>query len=109
VGELLPLKLTQGWETRISNRSHKAYREAREYRPDLLVAVSCVDRLVKGLAKVPEMPSYVIPLELPHGMCVDTRFDVARLMAAMAQLVEPRPAPGERVVPLQTQHNQGIA
>jgi hypothetical protein len=109
VGELLPLKLTQGWETRISNRSHKAYREAREYRPDLLVAVSCVDRLVKGLAKVPEMPSYVIPLELPHGMCVDTRFDVARLMAAMAQLVEPRPAPGDRVVPLQTQHNQGIA
>ena len=108
VGELLPLKLTQGWETRISNRSHKAYREAREYRPDLLVAVSCVDRLVKGLAKVPEMPSYVIPLELPHGMCVDTRFDVARLMAAMAQLVEPRPAPGDRVVPLQTQ-SKGIA
>jgi len=90
VGELLPLQLANGWESRITNRSHKAYREAREYRPDLIVAVSCSDRLLKGLTKLPEVPSYVIPLELPHGMCVDTGFNVPHLMAAMALLVEPK-------------------
>ena len=42
---------SRGWDSRITNRSHKAYREAREYRPDLIVAVACADRLLKGLAK----------------------------------------------------------
>ena len=32
----------------------------------------------------------MIPLELPHGMCVDTGFNVPHLMAAMALLVEPK-------------------
>ena len=56
VGDLLPLQLERGWATRITNRSHKAYREARDYRPDLIVAVSCSDRLLKGLVKLPEIP-----------------------------------------------------
>jgi hypothetical protein len=108
VGELLPLQLERGWETRISNRSHKAYLEARAFQPDLIVAVSCTDRLLKGLTRLPEIPSYVIPLELPHGMCVDTRFPVPHLMTAMATLVEPRgdERNGDRVVPLQ---REGIA
>jgi len=107
VGELLPLKLSRGWESRITNRSHKAYREAREYRPDLIVAVACADRLLKGLTKLPQVPSYVIALELPHGMCVDTGFSVPHLMTAMDCLVEPRePAEPGRVVPL---HREGIA
>jgi len=109
VGDLLPLQLQRGWETRITNRSHKAYQAAREYQPDLIVAVSCHDRLLKGLTKLPQIPSYVIPLDLPHGMCVDTTFSVPRLMAAMDALVEPRERPeagAERVVPLQ---RDGIA
>jgi hypothetical protein len=108
VGDLLPLQLQRGWDSRITNRSHKAYREAREFRPDLLVAVSCTDRLFKGLTKLPEVPSYVIPLDLPHGMCVDTVFEVPRLLAAMENLVEPKAGgDGEtRVVPLQ---REGIA
>jgi hypothetical protein len=117
VGELLPLQVQRGWESRITNRSHKAYREARDYRPDLMVAVSCADRLLKGLTKLPEVPSYVIPLELPHGMCVDTGFSVAHLLTAMDCLVEPRdraagtdagsaPAAEDRIVPL---HREGIA
>ena len=115
IGELLPLQLERGWDTRITNRSHKAYREARDFQPDLLVAVSCTDRLLKGLTKLPEVPSYVIPLELLHGMCVDTAFEVPHLLAAMEALVEPK-ARGEakagneagdtRVVPLQ---REGIA
>ena len=60
---------------------------------------------------MPEIPCYVIPLELPHGMCVDTGFSVPHLMAAMDSLVEARPAEqalpsAERVVPLQ---REGIA
>ena len=109
VGELLPLQLERGWETRITNRSHKAYREAREYRPDLIVAVSCADRLLKGLTRLPEIPVYAIALDLPHGMCVDTGFSEPHLMTAMDQLVEPRERvaePQERVVPLQ---REGIA
>jgi hypothetical protein len=102
VGDLLPLQLERGWATRITNRSHKAYREARDHRPDLIVAVACTDRLLKGLVKLPEIPCYVIPLELPHGMCVDTGFSVPHLLAAMDALVEPRAA----VVPLQ---REGIA
>jgi hypothetical protein len=108
VGELLPVQLERGWVSRITNRSHKAYREARDYRPDLIVAVSCADRLLKGLTKLPEIPVYAIPLALPHGMCVDTGFNVPHLMAAMEILVEPRgrEVEAERVVPLQ---REGIA
>jgi hypothetical protein len=97
--------LLNRWEGRNTNRSHKAYREAREYRPDLIVAVSCADRLLKGLTKLPEIPSYVIPLSLPHGMCVDTDFNVPHLFAAMETLVEPRRPPGE----IQSLRHEGIA
>jgi hypothetical protein len=109
VGELLPLQLERGWNSRITNRSHKAYREAREQRPDLIVAVTCADRLLKGLTKLPEIPVYAIPLTLPHGMCVDTGFSVSHLLAAMDTLVEPKcglDEAGDRVVPLR---REGIA
>ena len=111
VGDLLPMQLERGWDSRITNRSHKAVREAREFKPDLVVAVSCADRLLKGLMKVPELPTYAIPLALPHGMCVDTTFSVPHLFAAMDVLVEPReakvPKDNEgRVTPL---HREGIA
>jgi hypothetical protein len=106
VGDILPLQIARGWETRISNRSHKAYREARAYRPDLIVAVSCVDRLFKGVMKMKEVPCYLIPLELPHRMCVDTTFSVPHLMAAMETLAEPRPAGDGKVQPLR---REGIA
>jgi uncharacterized protein len=95
VGDYMNAALLNRWEGRIFNRSHKAYRDAREYRPDLIVAVSCTDRLLKGLTKLPEIPSYVIPLSLPHGMCVDTDFSMPHLFAAMEALVEPRRPSGE--------------
>ena len=44
---------------------------------------SCHDRLLKGLSKLTDIPTYVIPLRLPHAMCVDTDFDVPHLFAAM--------------------------
>lgn len=102
VEDVLEGTLTRQWQTRLSNRSHKAYREAREYRPDLIVAVSCTDRLLKGLTKLPEIPSFVIPLALPHGMCVDTTFPVPHLMAAMEALVERQSIEqqGEKIIPL---------
>jgi hypothetical protein len=100
VGDYMNAVIEGKWESRITNRSHKAYREAREYRPDLIVAVSCTDRLLKGLTKIAEVPAYVIPLALPHGMCVDTQFSVPHLQAAMTELVEPRlgprPAPDQK-------------
>lgn len=105
VGDYMNAVLLNRWEGRITNRSHKAYRDAREYRPDLVVAVSCTDRLLKGLTKMPEIPCYVIPLSLPHGMCVDTDFSVPHLIAAMETLVEPRRPSGE-VQPLR---HEGIA
>jgi uncharacterized protein len=89
-GDVLAHSLAHKWNVRLSNRSHKAYREAREFKPDLIVAVSCADRLLKGLIKLPEVPCYVIPLQLPHGMCVDTTFHVPHLQAAMEYLVEPK-------------------
>jgi len=105
VGDYMNAALLNRWEGRITNRSHKAYREAREYRPDLVVAVSCTDRLLKGLTKMPEIPCYVIPLSLPHAMCVDTDFSVPHLFAAMETLVEPRRPAGD-VLPLR---RDGIA
>lgn len=105
VGDYMNAALLNRWEGRITNRSHKAYREAREYRPDLVVAVSCTDRLLKGLTKLPEIPCYVIPLALPHGMCVDTDFSVPHLFAAMEILVEPRRPTGE----IQALRQEGIA
>ena len=105
VGDYLNAVLLNRWEGRISNRSHKAYREAREYHPDLIVAVSCTDRLLKGLTRMPEIPSYVIPLSLPHGMCVDTDFSMPHLLAAMEALVEPHRPSGE----IQPLRREGIA
>ncbi|HJW73483.1 MAG TPA: DUF116 domain-containing protein [Geothrix sp.] len=105
VGDYMQGLLLNRWEGRISNRSHKAYREAREYRPDLIVAVSCTDRLLKGLVKLPEIPCYVIPLSLPHGMCVDTQFSTPLLFSAMEALVDPR-RPASEVQPLR---REGIA
>ncbi len=104
VGDYMNAALLNRWEGRITNRSHKAYREAREFRPDLVVAVSCTDRLLKGLTKMPEIPCYVIPLSLPHGMCVDTDFSVPHVLAAMEALVEPR-RPGD----IQPLRREGIA
>lgn len=92
VQDVLEASLRARWDVRLTNRSHKAYREARALQPDLIVAVSCHDRLLKGLVKLPEIPSYVLPLALPHGMCVDTTFDVSRLIAAMEHFAEPRAA-----------------
>ena len=106
VGDTFEAGLKNRWSVRISNRSHKAYREAREFRPDLIVAVSCADRLLKGLTKLAEVPCFVLPLQLPHGMCVDTTFSVPNLMAAMEKLVEPRQAEPAKVQPL---HREGIA
>lgn len=105
VGDYMNAALLNRWEGRIFNRSHKAYRDAREFRPDIIVAVSCADRLLKGLTKLPEIPSYVIPLSLPHGMCVDTDFNVPHLFAAMEALVEPRRPAGE----IQRLRREGIA
>jgi len=97
-GDILASVLEARWNCRINNRSHKIYRDAREFKPDLIVAVSCADRLVKGLVKLSEVPSYVIPLALPHGMCVDTTLSVPHLQAAMETLVEPQR--DEKVLPL---------
>lgn len=103
VGDLLGARLPDTWEVRVSNRSYKAYLAAREHGADLVVAVSCTDRLVKGLQMLPEVPAYVIPLELPCGMCVDTRFDTGHLEAAMSTLVQPRPTPATpNVAPLRS-------
>jgi hypothetical protein len=99
VGDVLEATLERLWDARITNRSHKAYREARAFRPDLIVAVSCTDRLLKGLTKLPEVPAYVIPLHLPHGMCVDTEFSVPHLVSAMEALVEPK---SRNIQPLQS-------
>lgn len=102
-GDVLESTLHQKWEIRISSRSHKAYQEALEYQPDLMIAVCCPDRLFKGLTRLPEIPAYAIPLQLPHGMCVDTLFSLPRLRAILEELTEPT---GPKIQPLQ---RKGIA
>jgi hypothetical protein len=56
--------------------------------------------LLKGLIKLPEVPVYAIPLQLPHGMCVDTTFSVPHLQAVMEALVKPKPDAEGKVTPL---------
>jgi hypothetical protein len=88
VADLAIATKQHNWNVCISPRSHLAYKEVRKYNPDLIIAVACPDRLVKGLLRVPEIPSYTIPLELPHGMCVDTTFDFRELSGAVERLGE---------------------
>lgn len=104
VEDVLRGNLEHRWDVTIHNRSHKAYRAAREFRPDLIVAVSCTDRLLKGLTRLPEVPAFVLPLALPRGWCVDTSFDVRALQAAMDAFVEPR-----RAANVQPLGGEGIA
>lgn len=87
IGKILPLQLESRCNIRIVNRSHKAYKEVQEYQPDLVIAVSCLDRLFKGITKLPLTPTYVIPLILNHGMCVNTKFNIAKLTEAMEILL----------------------
>jgi len=96
--------LKYNWDVRVSPRSRAAYIEARKSRPDLIIAIACPDRLVKGLIKLSEIPSYTIPLELPHGMCVNTTFDFQRLSHVMVAFAEPCAA--SKIQPLQI--NTGI-
>jgi len=91
--------LRYNWDVRVSPRSRAAYAEARKSRPDLIIAIACPDRLVKGLLKLYEIPSYTIPLELPHGMCVNTTFDFQRLSQVMTTFAEPRTV--SKIQPLQ--------
>jgi len=93
VGSAAQAVLKHNWDLRLSPRSRAAYSEARKSHPDLIIAVACPDRLAKGLIRLPEMPSYAIPLELPHGMCIDTTFDFQRLARAMNTFAEPCHAP----------------
>lgn len=102
LGDVLESSMAEAWEVRIFNRSHKAARFAKEYQPDLMVAVSCTDRLLKGILKLPDKPCFAIPLDLCHGMCVDTAFDTALLDEAMARLVRPRSEASRKVQPLRT-------
>lgn len=102
VGDVLAARLAERWNVRLFNRSYKAYVAAREYQADLVVAVSCTDRLLKGLLSIPELPAVVIPLRLPHGMCVDTTFDLDRVEAALEALaVSSEREPG-RIQPLRS-------
>jgi hypothetical protein len=98
VGGAARTALECSWDIRLSPRSRAAYSEARKSRPDMVIAVACPDRLVKGLIRLPEIPSYVIPLDLPHGMCVDTTFDFQRLAQVMGAFADTRHAP--RIQPL---------
>jgi len=86
------------WDLRIAPRSREAYAEARKSRPDIVIAVACPDRLAKGLFKLPEVPSLAIPLELPHGMCIDTAFDFQHFARAMAHF--PSQAQTPKIQPL---------
>ena len=92
IGEIADAAQKCGWDLRIAPRSREAYAEARKSRADIVIAVACLDRLAKGLFKLPEVPSLAIPLELPHGMCIDTAFDFQSLAHAMAQFAnQPQP------------------
>ncbi len=106
LGDAVEDGLEARWDLRVFNRSHKAARYAREAGPDLMIAASCPDRLIKGLLKLPETPCFALPLALPHGMCVDTTFDPAQLRLAMETLALPAPERPAKVQPLQT---SGIA
>jgi len=87
IGKILSLQIESKCKIHIANRSHKAYKEAQEYQPDLIIAIGCLDRLFKGIAKLSLTPSYVIPLKLSHGMCINTKFNISELVTAMETLV----------------------
>ena len=90
ISSLVPLQGKYNLKSCINNRSHKTYKYARQYKPDLIIAIGCLDRLFKGLVRLSEIPSYVIPLNLNHGMCVNTSFNIDHLVTAIDTLVEVR-------------------
>ena len=99
LGEAWPVAATNACETQVFNRSHKAARYARAYKPDLIIAISCTDRLIKGVRKLPDIPCYGIPLELPHGMCVDTTFSTECLLDAVRCMIHPKVEPTSNIQP----------
>jgi hypothetical protein len=88
ISEILQLQEKYGWQIRVANRSHKAYKEAEEYCPELIIAISCLDRIFKGITKLSRIPSYAIPLTLNHGMCVNTSINISQLELTIRTLIE---------------------
>jgi hypothetical protein len=88
IGKILSLQTESACKIRIANRSYKAYKEVQKYQPDLIIAISCLDRSFKGLTNLSLTPSYVIPLKLNHGMCINTQFSTAELVKVIETLVE---------------------
>lgn len=89
VGDCIEYANERCLELRISNRSHKAYLEVRDFKPDLVIGISCYTRLLKGIVKMPDVPCYAIPVSLPYGMCVDTQMDVSHLKAVLDECACP--------------------
>lgn len=93
IEDLISSKIINKWDAHITNRSYKAYQATKASKPDLIVAVSCNDRLIKGIRKLPDYPAYLIPLSLPYGMCVDADFSMVELEDSLRLLAQPKKSP----------------
>ncbi len=80
----------------IAIRSAEAYSQARGMGPDLTLAVACDDRLVKGITRVPELPAFALPLDLPKESCHDNLVDLSGLHQAVRYFLGPERSAGQR-------------
>ncbi len=74
----------------VALRSHVAFALAREFKPDVIIATACHDRIIKALRSVPEYPALLTPLQSMEKPCVNAGVDLAWLERQLAAVV-PRP------------------
>jgi hypothetical protein len=60
-----------------------ARRVINDIKPDAIIAVACENDLSSGIADTYPLPVLGISNERPHGPCVNTRVDIAKIEDAI--------------------------
>lgn len=87
VKDLVLLARELGVHLAVATGGTLARKRVEELRPRAVVAVACERDLTSGLQDVYPLPALGVLNERPHGPCVDTRVDVARVREAVLDLI----------------------
>lgn len=88
VAELLALRDELGFPCRVAAGGREALALTRDPTVRAVVAVACDKELFEGIRGAFPKPVLAVSNETPNGPCHDTRVDVAKVRAAVQEMLE---------------------
>lgn len=83
IGEVVRLAENRGVRLAVATGGGMARKIIHDLRPAAVIAVACERDLTSGLLETFPLPVYGIVNDRPHGYCVNTQVNLARLEAAL--------------------------